>query len=147
MALFTSFSFGTILAPLYTAPFLQERLTPHSLSKLYVPYLVTGFFTLLSLIGLLVLFFHQSRLDYSERNFFARRTKRRDQQAITSDTIIDRQQRRTVSSGEKSLVVMGVLMIMAYSGIEIIFSEYMVSMLTRSKLGITRQSASHIRSS
>lgn len=141
MALYTSFSLGTVLAPLYSAPFLQESLLIGTMSKIHIPYLITSIFTLIPCLGLTYLFIQQLALRYDDRNFFSRRvtyTRQSSKTALNS--------RSSTSFGEKTLVLLAVLMIMIYSGMEIIFSEYMISMLNRSKLNLTSSTTSQIRS-
>ncbi|XP_015782255.1 sodium-dependent glucose transporter 1-like [Tetranychus urticae] len=141
MALVTSFSLGTVLAPLYTAHFLQEFPSPGETSKIYIPYLITCVFELVALVGLIYLLIKQSFLRYEKRNFFARREKN-----YADGNTDEPSNQESTSLNMKIIIFLALCMIMVYSGMEIIWSEYLIPMLNRSKLNLSSSTTAKIKS-
>ncbi|XP_074596371.1 sodium-dependent glucose transporter 1-like [Brevipalpus obovatus] len=160
MALYAVFAIGCTLLNIYTAPFLSERnansssfeeflekrdiqafqdqiITP-SHGAVWVPFLITGILVLLPMILFIILFFRQISHPPDQRLPFITSRGERDRIEKFGETFRSRYTR--------ILIILSGLMIMFYSGIDIVFSEYLVVTLKRSKLDITATEASYMKS-
>lgn len=160
ITLYAIWTLGSTLLNIYTAPFLSERgtnsssydefygekdietfggqiVTP-SHGAVWVPFLITGILSLIPMILFTILFFRQIRHPPDQRLPFILTPGEQNQTKQSEDTLRSR--------NTQILIILAGLMIMFYSGIDIVFSEYLNTSLVRSKLNITPTQASYMKS-